>query len=91
MWQESSSCTMVILKSDTSKTKTKSFCAGGDVVALLDEKLSMEERCDFFRKEYSLNHLIGTFRKPIISLLDGITSNLKLFFNFHLLEVNLSF
>lgn len=65
---------MVILKSDNSKTKVKSFCAGGDVVALLDERLSMEQQSEFFRKEYSLNHLIGTYRKPIISLLDGITS-----------------
>jgi len=65
---------MVILKADNSKTKVRSFCAGGDVVALMGGHPSMEKKAEFFRKEYSLNHLIGTYSKPVISLLDGITS-----------------
>lgn len=31
------------------------------------------ERARFFQQEYLLNHLIGTFPKPILALLDGIT------------------
>ncbi len=27
----------------------------------------------FFREEYTLNHLIGTVKKPYISIIDGIT------------------
>ena len=66
---------MVILKADNSNTKVRSFCAGGDVVALMgDHYPSLEKKTEFFRKEYCLNHLIGTYTKPIISLLDGITS-----------------
>jgi hypothetical protein len=29
---------------------------------------------NFFLKEYQLNHLLGSCRKPVISFLDGITS-----------------
>ncbi len=28
---------------------------------------------DFFHKEYSLNYLTGTLKKPYIAIIDGIT------------------
>jgi enoyl-CoA hydratase/carnithine racemase len=28
---------------------------------------------DFFRREYRLNHLIGTLPQPYVALIDGIT------------------
>ena len=28
---------------------------------------------EFFKQEYKLNHLLGTLKKPIITILDGIT------------------
>ena len=31
---------------------------------------------EFFEQEYKLDHLLGTSRKPIISIMDGITSML---------------
>jgi enoyl-CoA hydratase/carnithine racemase len=37
---------------------------------------SPEILAEFFHEEYKLNHLIGTFKKPIIALMDGITSTL---------------
>ncbi len=35
-------------------------------------KNNLKEQCEFFRNEYSLNHFIATFRKPILSIWDGI-------------------
>lgn len=35
---------------------------------------NLKAQMEFFRNEYSLNHLIGTCKKPIVSLLDGVTS-----------------
>jgi enoyl-CoA hydratase/carnithine racemase len=32
---------------------------------------------DFFRREYQLNHLIGTYRGPCIAIMNGITSKLR--------------
>lgn len=57
----------------------KAFCAGGDVRAV-HESLAREKAGegdgrlgrDFFREEYRLNHLIHTFPKPFIALVDGI-------------------
>ena len=33
----------------------------------------------FFETEYQLNHAIGTSKKPIISVMNGITSNFSSF------------
>jgi enoyl-CoA hydratase len=61
----------------------KSFCAGGDVRALYDEKFSSNDqewtmRKSFFKEEYVLNRLIALVPKvkPYIAILDGITSNI---------------
>lgn len=52
----------------------KAFCAGGDVIAIAKEWDGVAElRRDFFREEYVLNHLIHTFPKPYIPLVDGIS------------------
>ena len=32
---------------------------------------------DFFAEEYKLNHLIGTYNKPYVALLDGVTSTCR--------------
>jgi 3-hydroxyisobutyryl-CoA hydrolase len=74
-WQSNESCRAIIIKANNEHTKNKAFCSGGDVVALLDDSLSFEEKAQFFKEEYALNYLIGTCKKPIISILDGITSN----------------
>ena len=52
----------------------KSFCAGGDIRALHDWGHAGEaEATGFYREEYALNHLVKTFPKPYIALIDGIT------------------
>ena len=55
---------------------TKAFCAGGDVVAVTSapqEIRGTEKQTEFFKKEYQLNHLIGTLSIPYVALIDGIT------------------
>lgn len=54
----------------------KAFCAGGDVktiVTALNEPGGEILGQSFFRKEYTLNHLIGTYKVPYVALLNGIT------------------
>ncbi|XP_055905541.1 3-hydroxyisobutyryl-CoA hydrolase, mitochondrial [Eupeodes corollae] len=59
---------LVIIKG----TGDKSFCAGGDVRAIV-EAGPTEESKSFFREEYTLNHLIGNYKIPYIAFMDGIT------------------
>ncbi|XP_018047193.1 PREDICTED: 3-hydroxyisobutyryl-CoA hydrolase, mitochondrial-like isoform X1 [Atta colombica] len=54
----------------------KAFCAGGDVKALvlsLNESAGHLQGEEFFRTEYTLDHLIGTYKKPYIAIINGIT------------------
>lgn len=50
----------------------KAFCAGGDIRAITEVRGSKEQK-DFFREEYSLDHLIGTLKVPFVAILNGIT------------------
>jgi 3-hydroxyisobutyryl-CoA hydrolase len=49
----------------------KAFCAGGDVRSVVEGPL--DKGINFFRKEYRMNELIGSYRKPYIAIIDGIT------------------
>ncbi|VDP79793.1 unnamed protein product [Echinostoma caproni] len=52
----------------------RSFCAGGDVRAVVEAAQIGDKTSElFFREEYRLNYLIGILQKPYIALLDGIT------------------
>jgi enoyl-CoA hydratase len=53
---------------------TRGFCAGGDIRMLADSgaKDGAEAR-EFFYSEYQLNHLLFTYPKPIVALIDGVT------------------
>lgn len=79
-FEDVDSCYSVILKSasfieEEKKKPPKAFSAGGDVLALLKAKLANDWKYlhTFFSTEYSLNHLLAFTKKPIISILDGIT------------------
>jgi enoyl-CoA hydratase/carnithine racemase len=52
----------------------KAFCAGGDVKAVREAKLrgDMGLLEDFYRREYTLNYRLATYKKPIIAVMDGI-------------------
>lgn len=55
----------------------KALCAGGDVAALARQNKKgiegQKKSSDFFALEYALDHLIATYSKPYISIMDGIT------------------
>jgi enoyl-CoA hydratase len=52
----------------------RGFCAGGDVVMLARSgDTDAEEAKRFFWAEYRLNHLLFTYPKPAMAIMDGIT------------------
>ncbi|KAJ1549616.1 hypothetical protein HK405_004261 [Cladochytrium tenue] len=74
-WNESDLCKVILLMAASG---SRAFCAGGDVkdIVLKAKTRRAEEVAaglKFFEQEYQLNHLIGTLKKPFISLMDGIT------------------
>lgn len=51
----------------------KAFCAGGDVVALTtQERRGDPTVLNFFRLEYTVNNLIGTYQIPYVAFITGI-------------------
>lgn len=59
--------------SDGSAKPFGSFCAGGDIRFFHQAALrGNPELDDFFTEEYRLNHLIASYPKPYIALMDGI-------------------
>jgi len=64
-WQDTKS--VVIVKG----AGGKAFCAGGDVRSLVEKK-DVANGQHFFRTEYTLNYLVGTYRVPYVALIDGI-------------------
>lgn len=74
-WREDERVKFVILRA----IPGKAFCSGGDIRAAYDEGSSNGKMPKpgslkdlFFRKEYFLDHLIHTYPKPYLSLIDGI-------------------
>ena len=52
----------------------RGFCAGGDVVMLWRSGSGdAEDAKHFFFAEYRLNHLLFTYPKPTVAIMDGIT------------------
>lgn len=53
----------------------RGFCAGGDISFLRDSALKDGGKKGriFFHDEYQLNHLLFTYRKPVVAFMDGIT------------------
>jgi enoyl-CoA hydratase len=53
---------------------TRGFCAGGDIRMLAESgKGDGAEARKFFFTEYQLNHLLFTYPKPVIAIMDGVT------------------
>ncbi|KAM5151584.1 3-hydroxyisobutyryl-CoA hydrolase, mitochondrial [Mantella aurantiaca] len=70
LWEEDPDTFLVIIKGSGGKA----FCAGGDIIAVTNAGRSRDRFAqDFFREEYILNNAIGTYKKPYIALIDGIT------------------
>ncbi|MCF3936344.1 enoyl-CoA hydratase/isomerase family protein [Acuticoccus sp. M5D2P5] len=51
------------------RAEGKAFCAGGDLRDVFERRASATP---FFATEYCTNHRIGTYKKPVIALIDGI-------------------
>ena len=72
-WEKSQLANVIII----SGAGTRALCAGGDVAALAraNEKgpEGQQQSTDYFAQEYKLDHLIATYSKPYISVMDGIT------------------
>ena len=63
---------LIIIKSSNSP---RSLSAGGDVATASAFNLAGEfdKSAEFFQKEYSMDLLLATFNKPIVTFMDGIT------------------
>jgi enoyl-CoA hydratase len=53
---------------------TRGFCAGGDIRMIAESGATdSKDARAFFFTEYRLNHLLFTYPKPIVALIDGVT------------------
>lgn len=72
-WKKSQLANVIIV----SGAGPKALCAGGDVAALAKSNQKGAEgqqaSTDFFGLEYTLDHLIASYPKPYISIMDGVT------------------
>ncbi|XP_052170642.1 3-hydroxyisobutyryl-CoA hydrolase-like protein 1, mitochondrial [Diospyros lotus] len=69
-WEGNPDISIVVLKG-----RGRAFCAGGDIVSLyhLINQGKMEDSKDFFRILYTFIYHLGTYLKPHVAILDGIT------------------
>ncbi|MDD3935111.1 enoyl-CoA hydratase/isomerase family protein [Rhodoferax sp.] len=72
-WREDGRVKAVALRGCNKAGPFGAFCAGGDIrffhQALLSGDPAPE---DFFTEEYSLNHLIHRYPKPVLAFMDGV-------------------
>jgi 3-hydroxyisobutyryl-CoA hydrolase len=71
-WEKSQMANVILI----SGAGSKAFCAGGDVAELARQNATKEgqqKSSDYFALEYQLDHLIATYSKPYIAIMDGIT------------------
>lgn len=69
-WEDNPDIKFVVLKG-----RGRAFCAGGDVVSLynLQRAGSLEEGKEFFWTLYTFIYILGTYFKPHVALLSGVT------------------
>lgn len=72
-WRDDVGVVAVVIRGSSERA----FCAGGDIRFFYDAGRSTPQNGsalleDFFTEEYALNHLIHTYPKPYIALMDGI-------------------
>jgi enoyl-CoA hydratase len=69
-WRNDSNVQCVVID----HAEGRGFCAGGDVVMLWRSgNEGGEEARRFFFEEYRLNHLLFTYEKPTVAIMDGVT------------------
>lgn len=73
LWRDDSHVLAVVVRGVNKEGPFGAFCAGGDIRFFHQAALAGDARLgDFFTEEYALNHLIHTYPKPYIALMDGI-------------------
>src|SRR6201997_4365208 len=73
-WRADPEVGAVMLRGANREGKVPAFCAGGDIRYFHEAAHAGDPTLeDFFSEEYALNHLIHTFGKPTLVLMDGIT------------------
>ncbi|KAN0031057.1 hypothetical protein ACTA71_004029 [Dictyostelium dimigraforme] len=68
-YNDDENCKFVIIHSCSKKL----FCSGGDIKEFAQCSQSPTGINPFIKLEYTMNHLIHTFKKPILSFINGIT------------------
>jgi enoyl-CoA hydratase len=70
-WRDDPAVALVVID----HAEGRGFCAGGDIAFLRNSALTDGGAAgrQFFYQEYQLNHLILTYPKPVIVVMDGIT------------------
>lgn len=72
-WRDDAAVLAVVVRGMGKDGPFGTFCAGGDIRFFHRAALAGDPRLeDFFTEEYALNHLIHTYPKPYIALIDGI-------------------
>jgi enoyl-CoA hydratase/carnithine racemase len=73
-WAADPAVLAVVLQGQGREGKPPALCAGGDIRFFHRAALAGDPRLeDFFTEEYALNHLIHTYPKPYLAVMDGIT------------------
>jgi enoyl-CoA hydratase len=68
-WRDDPAVELVLLD----HTGPRGFCAGGDIRMLAESGAGDgDEARAFFHLEYQLNHLLMTYPKPVVALMDGV-------------------
>lgn len=72
-WRDDPAVRGVYVSGATVEGKGAALCAGGDIRFFHQAALAGDPRLeDFFTEEYTLNHLVFTYPKPYIAMMDGI-------------------
>ncbi|WP_295553233.1 enoyl-CoA hydratase/isomerase family protein [Limnohabitans sp. Rim8] len=72
-WQANPQVLAVAVRGTGKEGTFGAFCAGGDIRFFHQAATAGDANLgDFFTEEYRLNHLIHTYSKPYIALMDGI-------------------
>ncbi|XP_028756525.1 probable 3-hydroxyisobutyryl-CoA hydrolase 3 [Neltuma alba] len=69
LYENDPSVKLIILKANG-----KTFCAGGDVISVVTSSIAghWSYAASFYKKQLTLDHLIATYKKPVVSLINGV-------------------
>lgn len=72
-WRDDDRIAAVAIRGSNKAGPFGAFCAGGDIRYFHQALLSGDPAAeDFFTEEYSLDHLIHSFPKPLIAFMEGV-------------------